>query len=227
MTNSLPSIDKPLDGHSAIRSDYSPEVSATTTLRGSTPPGDVSDSEASIVSATLVDGLLSDRVPRSWPLRTVDGIKSAWEWCFGLFSLLIGLAILASIPVLSFLSLGYLLEVSGRVARTGSIWQGFVGVRKAARVGSLVLGTWLMMFPLRAISDLWYSSQIIDRASNATRFLRLGLVAAVVLMVLHLLWAWFRGGRLRHFFWPAPRKLVRRLREGHLYSDACDRVWEF
>ena len=159
--------------------------------------------------------------------RVGSALRSSIEWVFGIFVLLLGLAILASIPILSFLSLGYLLEVSGRIARTGRIRDGFIGVRKAARVGSIVVGTWLMILPLRALSDLWYSSQIIAPDSRSTLFLRLGLVLATVLIVLHVIWAWFRGGRLRHFFWPAPVKLLRRLRQGQIYTDACDRVWEF
>ena len=41
-------------------------------------------------------------------------ICSWCDWCFGLVSLLIGLAVLATIPILQFLTLGYLLESGGR-----------------------------------------------------------------------------------------------------------------
>jgi len=159
--------------------------------------------------------------------RIGAAVGSAWEWCFGMVSLLIGLAVLASIPVLSFLSLGYLLEVSGRVARTGSFRQGFVGVRKAARIGGVALGTWLLMIPLRFLSDLWYSSQIIEAGSGATRALRVVLVMAVVVVVAHGAWACFRGGKLRYFFWPAPLLLLQRLPQGNLYREASDRLWNF
>ncbi len=37
------------------------------------------------------------------------------EWIFGTLTLIVALAVLATIPVLQLLSLGYLLEVSGRV----------------------------------------------------------------------------------------------------------------
>ena len=50
---------------------------------------------------------------------------------------------LAAIPIVQFLSLGYLLEAGGRIARTGRFRDGFIGVRTAARVGSIVLGTWI------------------------------------------------------------------------------------
>ena len=49
-------------------------------------------------------------------------------------------------------SLGYLLEVSGRIARTGRVSAGFFGMRKAARAGSVALGIGLTLVPLLAIA---------------------------------------------------------------------------
>ena len=46
----------------------------------------------------------------SLPARVARWIGSAIEWLFGVVSLLVGLAVLASLPILQFLSLGYLLE---------------------------------------------------------------------------------------------------------------------
>src|ERR1700722_12938070 len=71
-------------------------------------------------------------------------IGSAAEWVFGVFALIVGLAILSAIPIVQFLSLGYLLEVAGRVARTGRLRDGLVGVRRAARVGSIGVGWGLL-----------------------------------------------------------------------------------
>jgi hypothetical protein len=112
------------------------------------------------------------------------------------------LATLASIPILQFLSLGYLLEASGRVARTGRLRCGLIGVHRAGQIGSLVLGTWLMLLPLRLVSDYWYSSFLIDAQGEVTQRWRVGLVACTSLMVLHIAAAWYCGGKLRHFFWP-------------------------
>src|SRR5262249_17231649 len=65
---------------------------------------------------------------------SINQICSAWEWLFGVSTLIVGLAVLAAIPVLQFLSLGYMLETSGRIVPTGRLRDGFVGVRRAARV---------------------------------------------------------------------------------------------
>lgn len=158
---------------------------------------------------------------------TLRWIGGGIEWTFGLASLIVGLAILASIPVIQLLSLGYLLESSGRVARTGRLRDGLIGVRKAARVGSLVCGVWLVVFPLRILADQWHSAYLIAADSPSTRNLRIALVALTAVAVLHVMWAWFRGGRLRHFLWPAPLRLIRILRRGGWWGEARDSAWRF
>src|SRR5829696_6838700 len=66
-------------------------------------------------------------------------IAAGIEWLFGLGIVLLGLAVLAAVPVFQFLSLGYLLEATGRVARSGRLRDGFIGVRTVARIGGIVL----------------------------------------------------------------------------------------
>src|SRR5690606_38457420 len=55
-------------------------------------------------------------------------LGAALEWLFGLASVMVGLAVLASIPILQLISLGYLLESSGRVVRSGRLRAGFLGM---------------------------------------------------------------------------------------------------
>lgn len=164
----------------------------------------------------------SNRLIRAW-----FGMCSAASWCFGALTLFLGLSFLATLPILQFLSLGYLLEASGRVSRSGRIRDAFVGVRKAARVGSIVLGTWLWLWPLRLLSDVWYSAYLIDPTSKVTTGWRVALVVITSLVVAHLLWAWYRGGKLRHFLWPAPLRFCRWLFQGGKYTEARDAVWGF
>ncbi len=164
---------------------------------------------------------------RRWSVRTFRSLASAAHWCFGALALIVGLAFLATIPVLQLMSLGYLLEVSGRVTRSGRLREAFVGVRKAARIGGWVLGSWLMLMPLRIVSSLWYDAQQIDSGGPVAAKWRAGLLVLTILTVAHLLWAWYRGGKLRHFFWPAPLLFVRRLRTGFRYRQARDGLWRF
>ena len=74
-----------------------------------------------------------DPIPIVMPLRPRGlfrrGFGSLWsvaEWLIGAATLLVGLAVLASVPVGQFRA-GYLLEASGRVAKR-PLRDGFIGV---------------------------------------------------------------------------------------------------
>src|SRR5690606_23478142 len=114
-------------------------------------------------------------------------LGAALEWLFGLASVMVGLAVLASIPILQLISLGYLLESSGRVVRSGRLRAGFPGMRPAARIGSLALGTWLVLWPARALSGLWYSSWLLNGpAADATRAWWWAMFAVSGLTIAHV-----------------------------------------
>ncbi|MCA9120939.1 MAG: DUF4013 domain-containing protein [Planctomycetaceae bacterium] len=160
-----------------------------------TPPVRVYDAEPIEERVSVVD-------ERSLPVKVWQSLCSGLEWLFGLASVIAGLALLASIPIAQFLSLGYLLEVSGRITRTGRLRAGFIGVRPAARLGSIVVGTWLMLWPVRLVSSYWRSAYLIDPNSSQTTAWRVGLLIFTALMVGHILLCWSCGGKIRHFFWP-------------------------
>lgn len=158
---------------------------------------------------------------RAWAV----GARAA-EWCFGVPALFVGLAVLASVPVGQFLALGYLLEVSGRVARTGRLRDGFIGVRTAARFGGAALMAGLMWLPLYYMSVQVEAAKVIEPDGAVSRQWERALAAAAVLAVLHAGAALVRGGRVRDFLRPLNAVwLVRRARAGGLYSEARDRFW--
>jgi uncharacterized membrane protein len=179
-----------------------------------------------------IDEEASPRPPsKVWSLlkRIGRAIASGLEWIFGAVSLVIGLSVLAALPIAQFLSLGYLLEASGRVARSGRVRDGWIGVRRAARVGSIVAGAWLSLLPSRLVSSLATSAELIDPDSPVARSWRGGLAVVVVLTLVHVAASCARGGRLRHFAWPPGSLiwLIRRLRRGGLYADSRDATWAF
>jgi hypothetical protein len=160
--------------------------------------------------------------------RVLHGLGWAWERALGPVTLIVGLAVLAAIPILQFLSLGYLLEAGGRVVRSGRIRDGFIGVRHAARVGSIVLCTWLLLLPVRLVSSLAKSAELIDPGGPQARQWRFWLTVVTVLAVLHIVAACSRGGSIRYFLWPFnPIWLARRLWRGGYYTEARDAVWAF
>jgi len=170
---------------------------------------------------------LARRILVEPPMAVWHRIAALFHWFFGVASVIVGLALLATIPLAQLLSLGYLLEVSRRVAASGRWRDGCIGIDKAARIGSIVLGSWLILWPARIISEYWYHATLIapggERAGNLYRL----LVVVTTITVVHLVWAWFRGGRLRDFLWPAPLRFVRQVFKRGTYGDARDRLWDF
>jgi hypothetical protein len=165
-----------------------------------------------------------------WAVRWVArAIASIADWLFGAVALTIGLAVLSAIPIAQLLSFGYLLEAAGRVARSGRLRSGLVGVRKASRVGSIVIGVYLFLLPLELLSSLANSAQLVDPGGRAARAWKAVLMVATVLVVLHIIGACARGGRVRHFLMPFgnPFWIVRRLKRGGAYAEARDAVWAF
>ncbi len=155
-------------------------------------------------------------------------MASGMDWLFGFAALLVLVAGCSVVPVLNFLSLGYLLHVSGTIARTGRFRDGFVGVRKASVLGSIAVGMWLVVWPARLISKTWKDAELIAPGSGIAKAWHAGLVVVIVITLAHVLWACVRGGKLRHFLWPQPLRFVRWLRApqkfGNLQSGVTDYV---
>lgn len=170
---------------------------------------------------------LESSPPRPWLWRALAAIDGAWNGLFGVVSLIGMLAVVATIPVVQILSLGYLLEASGRVARVGKLRAGLVGIEQAARLGSIALGAWLLLWIPRLVSSLWHSAWLIDPTSGATRFLHGLLFLSTAWVVWHTAAAVARGGRLRHFLWPRPLRFARRLFRRESYATLRDAVWDF
>src|SRR5437879_5794481 len=184
---------------------------------------------AQAAASAALDTLPTDGRRRSFFRVIWECVASGSEWLFGAAAIIVGLALLAALPVLQFLSLGYLLEAGGRVARTGRLRDGFVGIRHAARLGSIVLGIWLVLLPLRFTASYARAAQLIEPDGPVARNWRIGLTVLTVLIGLHIVAACSRGGRLRYFLWPFvnPFWLMRRLWRGGYYAEARDAVWDF
>lgn len=148
---------------------------------------------------------------------------------FGIISLILLLAIIAAIPILNFLALGYLLDVEGRVARSGRIRDAFPLLDLAPRLGSIALGIWLWLLPVRWLSTAAADARLIDPGATADRLLHGLLRVAVVVIAVHLCLALARGGRLSCFFRPIKniRWIWRRWQQGNYWNTATAAVSEF
>ena len=121
------------------------------------------------------------------------GVGSGAEWLFGLASLVLGLSILAALPLAQFLSLGYFLESSARVARTGRLRDGLIGVRHAARVGGVALGILLSLIPLWLAGSYAQTAELIDPGGSVARRWRVGLAIVTALTFVQITTACARG----------------------------------
>ena len=144
----------------------------------------------------------SSQRPRSWLFKTFAWCLRTIEFTFGLVSLVVLLAVVSGFPLLQVLVLGYLLEASRRIVVTGKVRSCVPGWRRAARIGSLALGTSLCLLPISYLSSLAEGAALVDPGGTAETRLRIGSLVAAVMLVPHMLAAWFCGGKLRYFFWP-------------------------
>jgi hypothetical protein len=159
--------------------------------------------------------------------NSVNLAGSVFEWLFGVASMFLGLAILASVLVGQFLVLGYLLEASGRISRSGRLRDAFIGIRTFARIGGIALGCFLLWLPLYFISIYAENAAIINPGGTLARQWKIALAVLAILFCLHVGVACMRGGQFRYFLWPFNLVwLVRRILRGGAYQEARDDLWE-
>lgn len=168
----------------------------------------VSDSSSTQVEPTAASP--SHNKPQSWLFRFLGFASRSIEFSFGLASMVVLLAVVTGFPLLQVLVLGYLLEASARIAKSGKLSQCLPGWRRAARLGSLAMGTAMCLGPIGYLSSLSEAAALVDPNGPAEVRLRIGTLFVACLLVPHMLAAWFCGGKLRYFFWPllAPFQLA-------------------
>ncbi|RMG09728.1 MAG: hypothetical protein D6731_19055, partial [Planctomycetota bacterium] len=185
----------------------------------SSPPS--GDSPPRIASAGEAPGAASaGEAPAAVPAPGL--LQRASVVAFGTVGLLVGLAFLAAVPVLQFLTLGWLLEAEGRLARGEGWRRALPGLRKAAWLGSVVLGSALWLLPVLV---LWSAHRDATLLATPEKAGKLGVALLVVasLVACHIALSAARGGRLRSFFWPPGGLLwlARRLLGGKLPAPAA------
>lgn len=155
-----------------------------------------------------------------------------------LASLIVLLAIASVIPILQLAVLGYLLEVSGRIARGGRVRDSLILLQQAGRIGMALGAVLLISLPIRMVSYWAYTADLIAPGALAnlrplaragftqSDVLRWSGVGLVTMGFVYLSWAWIRGGRLRHYLWPQPIRFIKTAWRPSTWSGASDRLWE-
>jgi hypothetical protein len=198
----------------------------------------VSSAESSQVSESAP--ALDDRLPETgaelrlppFPVPWRHPLQSAF-WTvrvtFGLASLILLLAVIAAIPLVNFLALGYLLDAEGRVARTGRLRDSVPLIHLAPRLGSIALGFWLWLLPLRFLSGVAADAQLIDPSGVGAHRMQILATTLWAVVTIHLCLALARGGTFGCFFRPIKnvRWLWRRFRDHDYWSTASVAVRSF
>jgi len=155
------------------------------------------------------------------PLRSVGWLVTVGV---GLVSLVVLLAIVAAIPVVNFLALGYMLEAEGRVVRSGRLRDGVPFAGALPRLGAIVLGSWLWLLVVRLVTQAAADAALVDPGGPAAVRWQRAQTAAVTVVGLHLVAALFAGGGLVAFFRPIRnvRRLVAAVRAGTAWGTAAD-----
>ncbi len=166
--------------------------------------------------------------PRRFLSKVFYGTLSGAEWLFGLGAMVVTLSVLAALPIIQFLSLGFMLESAARVARSGKIRDGFIGIRVLARIGAAVAMSWLLLLPLRYLSDVAFTAQIINPEGGNAGRLRLVVFLLTLMVGFQIVFSIARGGRIRHFFWPLNFLIVyQQIRKGGAFAKSRDATLAF
>jgi hypothetical protein len=130
------------------------------------------------------------------------------------------LSILAAVPVVNFVALGMLLDAEGRVARSGRLRDGFPLLGVAGRLGTILLGVWAWMLPLRLLAFLRDEAAVVAPGGTAVRKLEVATIVVAVMVTIHLCLALAAGGRVSNFLrpWKNLRRFRQRLRDGNFWS---------
>ena len=154
-------------------------------------------------------------------------IRALARWIWNMLSIVMVLSIAATIPVVQFASLGYMLECSARVARGERLRNCFPGVALAGQIFRCALAMLLTWLPIWLIADWAYSSELIQPGSSAALTLRLVARVLSLLWVLWVVWAIASGGNWRNFLVPRPIRFVRDILSKAFWLDIEDRWWAF
>lgn len=163
--------------------------------------------------------------PASWPRRVWRLAVGTGLGLFRFASLTVLLALIAAVPALQLIAFGYMLEVAGRLSRGGRLRDCLPWSQYATRLGLALLAVGVVSLPVHLLTHWAQVSRLVDPASRASEPLRWLGIAAAIVAAIYLAWAWMRGGKLRHYLWPAPVRFVLGFWRPSTWVAARDQLW--
>lgn len=144
-------------------------------------------------------------------------------WSYG--CLVVLLTIAASLPLIQFATLGYMVECAGRVSHNRPWKECFPGASIARRLIPALGIIGLSWLPVWYAADLAYSSELINPGSEQGGWLRALARLISIIWILWIGWAVFRGARVRDFVWPAPVLFLTTIWRPSTWKQAEERFW--
>lgn len=168
----------------------------------------------------------SSRRRVGWVRQSTRWVGGVTWWFFCLASLIGLLAFVTAIPILQILSLGYLFLVAGRLAAGGRLREALPGWQMSGQIGLVIVMIWLASLPTRLLTHWQAAATIVAPGSVAAERLRAAAFLTAAILTIHLWWAWARGGRLRHYLWPEPRRFVWEAWRYTTWRDLSERLYD-
>lgn len=166
------------------------------------PPPFPANHDGAIESPAIVTAHFSENRFENFVLWVIKGWQRAFRWVGGMFGVGFLLAWLATVPIVQFLTLGYFVEVTRRVIKSGRLRDGFLGAEHGWVVSKWMFGLAVTWLPLLAVSRMRYDAWLIDPLSTSYASWRVWEFVVFGLTVMHWIGVGLTGGQLRHFFWP-------------------------
>ena len=154
-------------------------------------------------------------------------IRSSLSFVWRTSSFVVLLSLVATIPILQFASFGYMLEAASRIASGRPVSKCFPGADIAGRLVIILACVSLSWLPVWFIADMAYTAELIEQGGAIARRLRFAARLVSAIWIVWVLWAVFRGGKFRHFLWPAPVLAMRSVVRPSIWREAEDRLWNF
>ena len=147
--------------------------------------------------------------------------------CFCIASLVVLLAVLTAIPLFQLIAFGYLLHVAGGLARGAKLSRSLPHLHQAGQIGLAAAAVFVAALPTQLLAHWESVAYLVNPGSGQATAMRALAITCAMLATGYLLWAWVRGGRLRHYLWPQPKRFFREGWRLSTWSSAPDRLWDF
>ncbi|WP_345327270.1 DUF4013 domain-containing protein [Novipirellula rosea] len=178
-------------------------------------------------AATTSIAAPESKPPQSRLRRGLGFLTWSISGTFSLASLIVILAVLTAIPLLQLIAFGYLLDVAGRLTNGAKFSDSLPNLRRAGKVGLAALAIFLASLPTQLLIHWESVAQLIDPGSAQAASMRTMAIMVCFLAIGYLLWAWVRGGSLKHYLWPQPKRFLRESWRPRTYHAAVDSLWDF